>query len=67
MDLCDRIVEQGIFEEAEYFQSLVLSFDPNNADVYWGICLAKVGAKADKDILNSSVLLKNIPEFNKTC
>ena len=59
-----RMIEQGLFEEAEYFLNLVLSFDASNADVYWAICLAKLGAKTDNEIISKDEMLKDIPEFH---
>lgn len=63
--LCYRIINQELFKEAEYFLNLVLSFDANNADVYWAICLTKVGASTEKEISNKSILLRDVPEFNR--
>lgn len=60
-----KIIENEQFKEAEYFLNLILSFDPNNADVYWGICLMKAKAKTESDIKNSDIPISEIPEFNK--
>lgn len=60
-----RIIAESLFNEAEYFLNLILSFDQNNPDAYWGICLMKVQAKDEKNIITSSYMLKDVPEFNK--
>lgn len=63
--LCNRIIGQGLFKEAEYFLNLILSFDANNADVYWAICLMKVEAKTEAEITAKDNLLRDVPEFNR--
>lgn len=63
--LCYKIIEQGLFKEAEYFLNLILSFDANNADVYWAICLMKVEAKTEAEITAKDNFLKDVPEFNR--
>lgn len=65
VDLSYRILEQGYFKGAEFFLSLILSVDPQNVDAYWGICLMKTGAKNDKQIVETEILLMDLPEFNK--
>lgn len=59
------MLENGLFEQVEYFLNLILSFDPNNAEVYWAICLMKIEAKSENDISNCKKLLSDVPEFNK--
>lgn len=63
--LCYRIIEQGLFKEAEYFLNLILSFDANNADVYWAICLMKIEAKTESEITAKDNFLRDVPEFNR--
>ena len=65
ISLSYRIISQSLFEKAEYFLNLVLSFDANNADVYWAICLMKVGASTEANILKQDTFLVDVPEFNK--
>lgn len=59
------MIENGLFQQVEYFLNLILSFDPSNAEVYWAICLMKIQAKSEQDILNCTRLLQDVPEFNK--
>lgn len=60
-----RIIAESLFNEAEYFLNLILSFDQNNPDAYWGICLMKVQAASEEDIVRKDTLIKDLPEFNK--
>jgi len=65
IDMSYRMIWKGYSDEAEYFLNLILSFDQNNPDVYWGICLMKIHAKDEDDVVNSDIPIKSIPEFNK--
>ena len=60
-----RIISVGLFAEAEYFLNLVLSFDANNPDVYWLICLMRIEATSEETISNSTKMLRDVPEFNR--
>ncbi len=60
-----RIIEVGLFKEAEYFLNLILSFDANSPDVYWAICLMKVEATKETEIPSKDNLLKDVAEFNR--
>ena len=63
--ICYQMLANGLFDKVEYFLNLLLSFDKNNADAYWGICLMKVRAQTEQSISQSEILLKDVPEFNK--
>lgn len=65
IDIAYRMIYHGFFKDAEYFLSLVISVDANNASAYWGICLAKLNVKSEKDIVNANQSLKDIPEYTK--
>lgn len=65
IDLSNRMVAKKLFKSVEYFLNLILSFDPENPDVYWNICLMKIGVGNESQIINSNYLLKKVPEFNK--
>ena len=60
-----KIIEKKMFKEAEYFLNLILSFSPNNPKVYWAICLMKIEASNEKEIVEKEKLLKDVAEFNK--
>ncbi len=61
-----RIIEQGLFGEAEYFLNLILTFDSDNPDVYWAICLMRIEAKNEEDINKKcDKFLNDVPEFNR--
>ena len=65
LNLSQRMIYCGLFKEAEYFVNLCISFDPMNPEAYWLICLLKTHAYNEDDIINSSRLIKDVPEFNK--
>ena len=48
-----------------YFLNLIISFDANNADAYWAICLMKIEATSEANVGNAKKLLRDVPEFNK--
>lgn len=60
-----KLIENALFEQAEYFLKLVLSFDANNADAYWAICLIKMQATSEEELIEKDDFLTDIPEFNK--
>ena len=59
------LLQNGMYENAEYFFNLILSFEAENIDAYWGICLAKIRVKNEQDIISSDILLGDVSEFNK--
>ena len=65
LQLSHRLLSKGFYEDSIYFSNLVLSFDPNAADAYWYICLGKVQAKSEDDIIHQKIMIKDLPEFNK--
>ena len=65
IDLSSSMINRSFFEDAEYFSKLILSFDAENATAYWNICLIKTHSTKETKIINSDILLGNIPEFNK--
>ena len=64
-----RLLIKHQFEEALYFFELVISVDKNNADAFWGICLAKTRSRTESEVIKSEILIRDVPEFNKylTC
>ena len=65
MSCIRKLIALELFEEANYFCGIVLTFDQNNSEIYWDICLIKTGAKNEKAIVNSDVSIKTIPEYTK--
>ena len=63
--ICYQMLANSLFDKVEYFLNLLISFDKNNADAYWGICLMKIKAPTEQFIAKSEILLKDVPEFNK--
>ena len=65
MRFSNKLLKLGKRTEVEYYCNLVLSVDKNCADAYWYICLAKIGAKSDEDVVKSSKSIRKCSEFNK--
>lgn len=65
LKFADKLLKMKQFNEAKYYYDLVLSVDKNCAEVYWGLCLIKVGASSDDDVINSDIPVKDCAEFNK--
>ena len=65
MKFSNKLLKLGKQSEVEYYCNLVLSVDKNCADAYWYICLAKIGAKSDEDVVKSSKSIRKCLEFNK--
>ena len=55
----------GMFDDATFFFNHVLSIDKDCADAYWGICMVKIGAESESDIVSCTKLIKNCPEYTK--
>ena len=64
-DLGYAMLAKGFFEEAQYFFRLIISFDTSNAGAYWGICLGKIHARNESQILKCDILLNKQPEYIK--
>ncbi len=65
VSLCKKIIQMRLFAEAEYFLNLAVSFDAQNPDIYWLLCLMRVKASSEDAIIAQNNLLKDVPEFNK--
>ena len=65
ISLSNRMISQAYFEHAQYLLGLVLSVDANNTEAYWGICLIKTKSTSEKEIINSKISIKSIPEYTK--
>ena len=63
--LAYRMINKSFFDDAQYILNLALTFDPNNSDIFWGICLIKTKSVSEDKIVGSPILLKSVPEFNK--
>ena len=61
----NKLLKYKSMSEAEYYFNLIISVDKNCAEAYWGLCLVKVGAVNEADVVNREVPIKNCAEFNK--
>lgn len=60
------LLQSSLWEQANKFLQLILSFDPQNADAYWLLCLEKLQAHSEKEIENKKDNLIDCPEFKKS-
>lgn len=60
------LLMSSLWEQARKFLLLVLSFDAQNADAYWLLCLTKLRARSEKEIVNKKDNLIDCPEFKKS-
>lgn len=65
IQLCFISLRNEFFEDAEYFATLVLSFNKSSANAYLALCLVSIKAKSENDIVNSDIPIKKCAEFNK--
>lgn len=66
LSLAENLLANSLFKDAEYFASLILSFNKQNADAYFIICLAKAQAKNEEEIpASKTILIGKIPEYTK--
>lgn len=59
------LLKSKLFAIAKNYYYLILSSDKKNADVYWGLCLARIEAIDTKHIVNCKEPIMDCPEFNK--
>lgn len=60
------LLQSSLWEQARKFLQLILSFDSQNADAYWLLCLEKLQAHNEKEIENKKDNLIDCPEFKKS-
>lgn len=65
LQTANRMLQYRLFEDTAYYSNLILSFDKNNAEVYWIICLLKSQVIDENELLESDRLVSDCPEFNK--
>ena len=63
--LAYSMINAKFFEDAQYILNLILTFDSENAAVYWGLCLIRIHASSEKEIIQSNILLKYQSEYIK--
>lgn len=64
-NLIKRLIEQGEFDVAKYILDYFSSINLREASFYWYTCMIKMNAKNEQDIINSDLLLNDIPEYIK--
>ncbi len=59
------LLQSALWNQARTFLQLILSFDAQNADAYWGLCLVRLQARNESEIENKKENLIDCPEFKK--
>lgn len=65
LDLGFKGISVRAFDLSLEFFNLVLSVDAEEKNAYWGISLAKIHAKSEKDVLLCDTSLATVPEYTK--
>lgn len=60
-----HLLTRQFYEKARKIFEIIISVQSDNAEAYWGICLAKAEAASDVDVVFSKTPLTKIPEYNK--
>ena len=63
--LAFKMLEIKAFDDALELFSMLIILAPDDKEVYWGICLAKIKAKYEVDVIESDIPLTSIPEYLK--
>ena len=56
---------EDCFEVTEYILGLLLTFAPNDPEIYWFICLAKTKSHDEESLIKSPINIKSVPEYTK--
>ena len=65
LDYAFILIHSALWNQARNFLNLVLSFDAQNADAYWGLCLVGLQAKSYSAVMTKNDNLIERPEFAK--
>ena len=60
------LLKTALWNNAKKYYQLILSFDPRNADAYWGLCLVKMQARNESAIAMKKENLIDCHEFKKS-
>lgn len=60
------LLQSSLWEQAKRNLQLILSFEPQNAYVYWLLCLVKLQARNESEIKYKKDNLIDCPEFKKS-
>ena len=65
VDIGEKMVTEGFFDEARYFVELAVASGYTEPEVYWLTCLIELRAKNQSEIYESDISIKSIPEYTK--
>ena len=63
--VADKMIEGGYFEDAQYLLSLAIPNASQSPEIYWALCLVKLKARNENEIVRSKIMLKSLPEYTK--
>lgn len=64
-NLAKVMLENAFFDYAENICLLIVGFNKNSQTAYWCLCLCKINARNEQEVLNSDIPIRSIPEFKK--
>lgn len=59
------LIHSSLWNQARNYLNLILSFDAQNAEAYWGLCLVALQARNYSDVMTKKDNLIDRPEFKK--
>lgn len=65
LEYANTLIHSSLWEQARNYLNLILSFDAQNADAYWGLCLVRLQAKSESSLSLKKDNLIDCPEFAK--
>ena len=65
LEYANTLIHSSLWEQARNYLNLILSFDAQNADAYWGLCLVRLQAKSESSLFLKKDNLIDCPEFAK--
>ncbi|MBR3879193.1 MAG: leucine-rich repeat protein, partial [Clostridia bacterium] len=64
--LADAALQLELYDQARHLYNIVSEVDPRNVSARWGICLARVHARNESEVIRSDrPLIQQQPDFNK--
>lgn len=66
MRYASRLLASSLWNRARDYYHFVLTIESQNADAYFGLCLVRLQAKSEEDVINKKESLSGYPEFSKS-
>ena len=65
VNMAFSMINKGWFNQAKEVLEVINSQDQSDANVFWGLCLIKAGAKTEQELVTANVSIFEAPEFDK--